>query len=257
MKYYYDKQEIRDIHDWEKAFCASYSRKYNDNHWQLGRSGERLANDFIADGACGEETMKKMVSGFLHTNDVSLEKAYIEHGSKFDKFSRRRVHDLAIFGNAKGKSIFIGIEAKVDESFGSYTVSAQRNNVKKMLSEGKNTDAGLRLDKLVSDFLEGDEIKYGKLRYQLLYYLAGSFREAAEVIFMPVIVYKTTGVDYHESKGAANQREYKRFMENLGFKEVREMISGDTVMAYHNFVCAPDFNGMLVQKDVFSCYIVK
>lgn len=36
-----------------------------------------------------------------------------------------------------------------------------------MLSEGKNTDAGLRLDKLVSDFLEGDEIKYGKLRYQL------------------------------------------------------------------------------------------
>ena len=115
----------------------------------------------------------------------------------------------------------------------------------------------MRLDKLVSDFLEGDEIKYGKLRYQLLYYLAGSFRESAEVIFMPVIVYKTTGVDYHESKGAANQREYKRFMENLGFKEVREMISGDTVMAYHNFVCAPDFNGMLVQKDVFSCYIVK
>lgn len=176
MKYYYDKQEIRDILDWKKAFCASYSRKDNDNHWQLGRSGERLANDFIADGDCGEETMKKMVSGFLHTNDVSLEKAYIEHGSKFDKFSRRRVQDLAIFGNAKGKSIFIGIEAKVDESFGSYTVSAQRNNVKKMLSEGKNTDAGLRLDKLVSDFLEGDEIKYGKLRYQLLYYLAVSLR---------------------------------------------------------------------------------
>lgn len=114
MKYYYDKQEIRDILDWKKAFCASYSGQDNDYHWQLGRSGERLANDFIADGACGEETMMKMVSGFLHTNDVSLEKAYIEHGSKFDKYSRRRVQDLAIFGNAKGKSIFIGIEAKVD-----------------------------------------------------------------------------------------------------------------------------------------------
>ncbi len=257
MKYYYDKQEIRNIEEWKKAFCASYSGKDDDYHWQPGRSGERLANDFIESEACGEETMTKMVSNFMHTNDVSLNEAFIEHGSKFDDYSRRRMQDLAIFGSAKGKSIFIGIEAKVDESFGSYTVSGQRNNVTKMLSDGVNTDAGLRLDKLVIDFLEGDETKYGRLRYQLLYYLAGSFREAAEVIFMPVIVYKTTGVDYHESKGAANQRAYKRFMENLGFKAMDEMISGNIVMAYHKVVSAPDLNGVLVSKDVFSCYIIK
>lgn len=257
MKYYYDKQEIRTIDEWKKAFCASYSGKDDDYHWQPGRSGERLANDFIESDSNGEETMRKMVSEFMLTNDVSLDEAYIEHGSKFDEYSRRRMQDLAIFGSAKGKSIFIGIEAKVDESFGSYTVSGQRNNVNKMLAEGVNTDAGLRLNKLVKDFLKGDETKYGKLRYQLLYYLAGSFREKAEVIFMPVIVYKTTGVDYHESKGAANQRAYKRFMENLGFKAVEEMVSGNIVLAYHNVISAPDLNGAKVSKEVFSCYIVK
>lgn len=257
MKYYYDKQEIRNIDEWKKAFCASYSGKEDDYHWQPGRSGERLANDFIESDACGEETMRMMVSGFLHTDDVSLDKAFIEYSSKFDEYSRRRMQDLAIFGNAKGKSIFIGVEAKVDESFGSYTVSGQRNNVKKMLSEGVSTDAGFRLDKLVMDFLEEDEIKYGKLRYQLLYYLAGSFREEAEIIFMPVIVYKTTGVDYHESKGTANQRAYKRFMESLGFKAVEEMVSGNFVLAYHNIISAPDLKGVLVSKEVFSCYIVK
>ena len=31
-----------------------------------------------------------------------------------------------------------------------------------MLAEGVNTDAGLRLNKLVKDFLKGDETKYGK-----------------------------------------------------------------------------------------------
>lgn len=257
MKYYYDKQEITTVDEWKKAFCASYSGKDDDYHWQLGRSGERLANDFIESNSKGEETMRKMVSEFMHTNDVSLDEAYIEHGSKFDEYSRRRMQDLAIFGSAKGKGIFIGIEAKVDEGFGSYTVSGQRNYVNKILAEGVNTDAGLRLNKLVKDFLKGDETKYGKLRYQLLYYLAGSFREKAEVIFMPVIVYKTTGVDYHESKGAANQRAYKCFMENLGFKAVERMVSGNIVLAYHNVISAPDLNGVIVSKEVYSCYIVK
>ena len=257
MKYYYDKQEIRTIDEWKKAFCASYSGKDDDYHWHRGRSGERLANDFIESDACGEETMRMMVATFMHTDDVLLKEAFIEHGSKFDEYSRRRMQDLAIFGSAKGKSIFIGIEAKVDESFGSYTVSGQRNNVKKMLSEGVNTDAGLRLDKLVTDFLEGDETKYGKLRYQLLYYLAGSFREKAEVIFMPVIVYKTTGFDYHEKKGSSNKKAYETFMKDLGFKPVNEMIGGNIILAYHNVISAPDLNGVEVSKDVFSCYIVK
>lgn len=260
MKYLYGNKEITTLDQWKKAFCSSYSGNDDDYHWQEGRSGESLAFDFLGENADGEETLFNLLSGFLKTKDVVLKEAYIEHGSEFDKYFRRRIQDLAITGTADGKSIFIGIEAKVDETFGSTTVSSQRRKVNRDKAEGKNTDADKRLDKLVADFLEGDEIKYGDIRYQLLYYLAGSFREEAEIIVMPVIVYKTRGKifnKYDDVKGKKNQRDYKRFMESLGFSPVPEMIKDEIKMAYHKVVKAPDLHGQIVSKVVFSCYIIK
>ena len=45
---------------------------------------------------------------------------------------------------------------------------------------------------LKDDFLKGiDESDFKEFRYQLLYYLAGSFREEADIIIMPVFAYNS------------------------------------------------------------------
>ncbi len=251
MRYYFKNNEIHNKAEWKKAFCAAYNSDGDDIHWKEGRSGERLAEDFVGAKPEGEFTMEDMVKRFLKTDDVTLDYAKIEHASVFDKFPRPRMQDLAIWGKAKGKNLFIGVEAKVDESFGSTTIKAQRNYVNKLKEDNISTQADQRLDKLVQDFLSGDEERNGGLRYQLLYYLAGSIREKdADIVFMPVIVYKTNL--YSDSKGKKNIKAYKAFMEHIGFTYMPELVQGKTELAYHKNLFVDG-----IMKEVYSCYIVK
>jgi hypothetical protein len=248
MKYYYKEKEITKKEDWKNAFCSAYNKKEKeDKHWREGRSAECLAEDFMGENATGKETMIEMVSLCLNTHNISLEKACIEHASKFDEYKRPRMQDLAIWGRSDKKNIFIGIEAKVDEKFGSKSLSEQRKYVNNL----KKTDAGDRLDKLIKDFLDGKEKENESLRYQLLYYLAGSIREPnTNVIFLPVIVYKTRALKfklYSEKLGDKNYNDYVNFMKALGFKTLDEKHK-----IYHKEITD---NG--ITKDVYSTYIVK
>ena len=252
MKYYYKEQEITSKAEWKKAFCEAYNSNGEDKHWKDGRSGECLAEDFIGKTPNGEVSMIEMIHCFLGTNNISLGVAKIEFASVFDNHPRPRMQDLAIWGWVDNKAVFIGVEAKVDESFGSKSIAQQRNYVNGLTS----TEADKRLDELVKDYLAGDENSHGKLRYQLLYYLAGSFCEAkADIIFMPVIVYETRGKsfdEYSDSKGRTNKNAYKRFMTELGFVPMEQVVGGQIKMAYYKRVSA---HGM--EKDIYSCYIVK
>lgn len=156
MKYYYKEKEITKKEDWKNAFCSAYNKKEKeDKHWREGRSAECLAEDFMGENATGKETMIAMVRLCLNPHNISLEKACIEHASKFDEYKRPRMQDLAIWGRSDKKNIFIGIEAKVDEKFGSKSLSEQRKYVNNL----KKTDAGNRLDKLINDFLYNPKIK--------------------------------------------------------------------------------------------------
>lgn len=252
MKYYYKEQEITSKAEWKKAFCEAYNSNGEDKHWKDGRSGECLAEDFICETPNGEESMVEMIHRFLGTNSISLDVAKIEFASVFDSHPRPRMQDLAIWGYADNKAVFIGVEAKVDEYFGSKSIAQQRNYVNGL----KNTEADKRLDELVKDYLGGDENGHGKLRYQLLYYLAGCFCETmADIIFMPVIVYETRGKifnEYSKSKGKTNKDAYKLFMTELGFVPIEQVIGGSIIMAYYKRVSAHGRD-----KDVYSCYIVK
>ena len=136
MRYFYKDKEIHSKEEWKLAFCESYSGKDDDKHWKPGRSGERLADDFMGENPCGENTMIDMVQKLIGAENVSLEIAKIEHASVFDKHPRPRIQDLAIWGHADGNRIFIGVEAKVDESFGSVSLSQQKAKVEKMKIEG-------------------------------------------------------------------------------------------------------------------------
>ena len=252
MNYLYKDKIIATKAEWEKAFNSAYNSKGQDIHWKIGRSGECLAEDFIGNEATGEESIVDMITRFLNTTDIVLETAKIEHPSIFDKHPRPRIQDLAIWGKADNKNIFVGVEAKVDEPFGSRTIAEQRKYVNGLTK----TEANERLDELVHNYLNGNELKHGKLRYQLLYYLAGSFCEKnADIIFLPVIVYETRAKsfgEYLERKGSANKKAYKLFMQELGFGEVKNIIGGQILMAYYKKI---SISG--VEKDVYSCYIVK
>ena len=216
--------------------------------WREGRSAECLAEDFMGENATGKETMIEMVRLCLNSHNISLEKACIEHASKFDEYKRPRMQDLAIWGRSDKKNIFIGIEAKVDEKFGSKSLSEQRKYVNNLKTK---TDAGNRLDKLIKDFLNGKEKENKSLRYQLLYYLAGSIREPnTDVIFLPVIVYKTRALKfklYSEKLGDKNYNDYVNFMKALEFETLDEIHK-----IYHKKITD---NG--ITKDVYSTYIVK
>lgn len=252
MKYYYKNNEILSKKDWKNAFCASYSKKEDNIHWKTGRSGERLAEDFMGDKAKGEFTMIEMVRTLLDTKNVYLEKACIEYDSQFDNYSKPRKQDLAIWGKANGKSIFIGVEAKVDERFGTKSLKQQRDYVDNLKDQKISTNADKRLNELISDFLNGEERKNENLRYQLLYYLAGSIREMnCDVVFMPVLVYKTDS-QYSEAKGNRNRDDYTIFMNALKFSRITAFEKNGISLAYHRKFIV---NG--IKKDVYSCYIEK
>ena len=211
-----------------------------------------MAEDFIGEKPNGEVSMDDMIRRFLGSKSVSLDIAKIEHSSKFDEHPRPRVQDLAIWGRADNKKFFIGVEAKVDEAFGSKNIGQQRTYVKSLT----NTQADQRLDELVRDYLGGEEKRYDKLRYQLLYYLAGSFCEKdAEIVFMPVIVYESRGKSFNEytsKKGDKNKEAYELFMKNLGFVPMGHVVGGLIKMAFHKRISVHG-----IEKDVYSCYIVK
>lgn len=247
-------KQVIDYASWKDALCSAYSKTGKTDKWKRGRSAESLAYDFVGPNPTGEYSIKKMISAFLETDEIEFEYSHIEHPSVFDDYPRPRMQDLAIWGRVLGKRFFVGIEAKVDEEFGSNSVYQQEEYVKSLIKSNTPTEADKRLAELKRDFLTGtseDDLK--KLRYQLLYYLAGSIREPnTDITFMPVIVYESRGKKfkvYSESKGRNNKTAYLDFMRIMGFRRREDLENDEMIFAFEN----TDSWG----KNVYSCYIVK
>ena len=115
--------------NWKEGFIAVDGEK----HWEEGRSAERLANDFSSKvPSSGECSLRDILMSFLHEDKIIWKKATIEHGSQFDSYARPRMQDLAIWGNAGNKAFFIGVEAKVDEPFGSKNIGEQKKYINRI-----------------------------------------------------------------------------------------------------------------------------
>lgn len=239
--------------NWQAGFIAVDEPR----HWEVGRSAEQLSKDFSnGKPSSGELSLKEMISFFCGSNNIEWDSAYIEHGSMFDKHPRPRMQDLAIWGKVDRQTFFVGVEAKVNEPFGSRSVAGQKSYIDRLKATGKNTEADARLKDLCNDFLSSvDKKDYGKLRYQLLYYLAGSFRENAAIIFMPVIVYHSDKFD--ASIGEKNFKSYEKFMELIGFERVLQHPK-EMKAAYRKTIIAIDKSREhMLSKPVYSCYIEK
>ena len=124
IRYYKKNEEIKTYADWERVFKAAKTKD-----WKEGRSAQSLADFMMRKN--GFESVRQYVGEATQTpaGEIVIEKATVEGRIAFDDYNHSREHDLAIEARTKsGKTIFIGVEAKVDESFGSNTIEQYRNS---------------------------------------------------------------------------------------------------------------------------------
>jgi hypothetical protein len=244
MKITGKKREIKDFAEWEDAFGG--------NNWKDGYSACSLAKYFTEPNIESSKGLQKLteILTAVGYNDVEYIEAEIEHESEFDEYKNGRKHDLMINAKNGDGSICICIEAKVNEKFGNNNVAKEYDNAIKLKEKGSKSEKFKRIRKLCNDifriniednkFENNEEI--GELRYQLLYYFAGSLVDAkhADVVFMPVLV-------FHEyKKRDSNLKAYKLFMELFPLKDRETIISDDGTMTI--------YKGKYEGVTIISCY---
>lgn len=234
---------ITSLSTWKDAFIEVDNPKL----WKPGRSAHSLALHFTRpsiNGSKGINVLSKYL-GYLGFNNVLFDYAEIEHESRFDTFrGNGRIQDLMIWAKNGNHPLAICIEAKVDETFDKNVPDAYQLKEKELKAR-PNSKALQRLINICEHFYEGTQISDLKhIRYQLLYYLAGSINEARKingVAFMPVFVYHTDS--YNNQNGDNNKKDYETFIKSLNFSSIRV---NDTIQMYKNKI-----DGV----DVYSAYI--
>ena len=202
-------KQLRSLDDWENL--------HEPEHWEPGRSAHSVA-DFIVNRR-GAYKLRERISAVLR-KPVAFRKLVPEYEVRFDRHGKGRVHDLGVFGETgSGSSLFVGVEAKVDEPFGRY-VSEEWRDAIRVRSRGKRTRKPQRIEELCARF-DGSGINVDAcIRYQLLYGTAGTVCAGADVSVFYVAVFQTD--DYDKEIGRLNQRDYLRFMEQAGGKPAED-----------------------------------
>lgn len=210
MKYIDTKgNHINSFEDWKTNVFQS-SKK--ENHWKKGRSAYELA-DFMMN-CNGEVVILKIIEDLLKEK-LSLERATPELEIRFDKYGHGREHDLGIWGITDSKkTVFVGLEAKVDESFNEKIsdvyIIAKTNEL-----NGIKTNSAKRIEELLKRNFKEISPKLFDLRYQLLYSTVGTLdatngKLKADISILLTIVFKTEL--YNEVKGIENYKDYIQFV---------------------------------------------
>ena len=199
-----DNQPIKNMIDWGKEIPQK--------DWVEGRSAYSLA-DYVLNKE-GLDKFKTILQELLK-DEVVFEKAIPEYEVRFDKFGKGRFHDLGVLGKTKStdKTFFVGIESKVDETFGQTVSEAYISATIKRLN-GENTHAPERIEKLLEQNF-GNKIKnkYFDIRYQLLYATIGTLEAKTDISLLFIVVFKTNS--YDKAKGNENHRDYRQFIQNM------------------------------------------
>ena len=203
---------------------------HNPRHWREGRSAYAVA-DFILhqDGAAHLESRLAETLG----GEVALDAITPEMEVRFDSFGKGRMHDLGVSGTVGRRRLFVGVEAKVDESFGS-DLAASYAGSQRRLAQNSSSKGVARIEQLLGRFspplaLASD----GHLRYQLMHGTAGTVaarqgdnRPYDDYVFY-VLVFKT-GL-YDAATGESNYADYRRFIERVGGQELSPLAHRITV----------------------------
>ena len=210
--------KITSLESWRDAFLEVDSK----THWKEGRSAYLLAKLFNPQNTMGEEILRQSMRGIPDFDgDIKFDIGIIEFESKFDTFrGKGRIHDLAIWGSCNGINFFVGIEGKVDETFGDTIKDAKsKSKAEEYLNSKPTSKRKDRIENLEKQFLDDNLSKNDKneIRYQLLHYLAGTLAQAQKsgvlIAIMPVLVFKTE--DYNPDAAKDNKTDYNAFMNAL------------------------------------------
>jgi|TARA_R110002012_G_scaffold321121_3_gene547649 hypothetical protein len=203
MKIEFKGNTISNLADWKKFVFIGKKAK----DWKEDRSAASLAEFIIKKN--GEEKIIELVSAQIE-EPFTLEVAYPEFQARFDAHGQGREHDLAIFGKTEsGKKIFIGVEAKVDESFGG-TVASKYHKGKAKELNGENTNLPIRIEELLKFNFKVITASDFNLRYQLLFSTAGTLSIDADIHILLFLVFKTEG--YNPKVAAKNYKDLQAFL---------------------------------------------
>ena len=205
---------ISTISEWKSTLFAGTKKK---KHWKKGRSAFELAN-FMINGI-GENVISDLVAELLNEK-VSFDYAIPEMEVRFDQFGHGREHDLGIWGNTESKKkIFIGVEAKVDESFNK-KISESYIKAKANELSGISTNAAKRIESLLKRNFREIKPEFFDLRYQLLYSTVGTLdTKGADLYVLLVIVFKSDL--YDEIKGLENYKDYIQFVNSVDSERIK------------------------------------
>jgi len=233
---------INNINDWRDAFIEVDRLE----HWREGRSAYSLGDYFSNPDTSQSEGINKIISllELLGIQGVHLTHAEIEHESRFDQYrGSGRMQDMTIWANSDNGPLVIEIEAKVDETFNVNLQEAYDNACNVRLKK-PNSRAVDRIENLLDKIYGNVSVNnYKNIRYQLLYYLYGSVKDAQKIAgtaILPVMVFHT--IDYNEAIGEQNKKDFLLFMDSIGFKTT--IVDGVYV-----------FKGKIENTNVYSAYI--
>ncbi len=198
------------------ATLEQWSESVRRSHWRPGRSAYSLA-EFIMNRN-GAAHLESRISSVL-SQPIRLEQGTPEYAARFDRYRGPARLDIGISGQTgSGESLFVGVEAKVDESFGSETVCERYQEAIKTLNSNPRSKASDRVRGLLSRYFadtdEPCESRFADVRYQLLTATAGTVAVQMDVSVFYVTVFKTH--EYDEEDGKANQLDYDNFMNLTG-----------------------------------------
>ena len=195
-----DGKPLSSLADWQAI--------HKPAQWKPGRSAYSVA-DFIVNRD-GARHLSRRVSAVLGES-VEFHIITPELEVRFDRYGKGRFHDLGIRGETEsGESLFVGVEAKVDESFGAHVADEWRK-AQRTLQRGQRTRLPNRISELCARFQDGDGISpTDEIRYQLMHGVAGTVEAGADVSVFYIAVFATD--DYDEEKGEANFQDYQTFL---------------------------------------------
>ena len=207
---------LETLEDWQAL--------HKPRHWKRGRSAYEVANLIV--NRNGADKLAGRVSQVLGDR-VQFEQITAECEVRFDRYGKGRVHDLGIRGATwSGKSLFVGVEAKVDERFGS-TVAEEWQKAQQTIERGECTRLPDRILELCGRFQGGPGIsKTDDIRYQLMHGTAGTVAADADVSVFYVAVFVTG--DYDPMKGEDNHNDYMKFIRRAGGIATAHNVSGAT-----------------------------
>ena len=228
------------------ATMAGWGARVKGGHFKEGRSAYSLA-DFILNRN-GAAILESRLSSVL-SQPVKLQRAIPEFWASFDSYGgRQSIPDLGIFGTVGSKSsLFVGLEAKVDEPFDGKTVGEKYQDAIRKKSRKPRSRAYARVENLLSSYFAESAApgvsRFSDVGYQLLTGTAGTIARQKDVSIFYVLVFKTS--EYDERKGRVNQEVYEKFIEAANGKPLTQSREGPGVheitVAGKRLICIYDY----------------